>query len=160
MAASSLRPSAPAQLRQREVQRIAAEIGRAGNVEVLISRPGERVTGVYERAIDTPTGRHAVLRRQDSITIAPWTAALKPMRGRAVTGLVQPAKVAWTLCWSCAAGSRQVSVWRMQTGLHATARICTRFTAIPICRAHRRSGILIARVGPARRQRRRRPRQR
>ena len=92
-----LRPSAPAQLRQRELQRIAAEIGRAGNVEVLISRPGERVTGVYERAIDTPTGRHAVLRRQDSITIAPWTAALKPMRGRAVTGLVQPAKVAWTL---------------------------------------------------------------
>ncbi len=32
---------------------------------------------------------------------------------------------------SCAAGSRQVSVWRMQVGLPATARICTRFTAIP-----------------------------
>ena len=31
-----------AQLRQREMQRIAAEIGRAGNVEVRISRPGER----------------------------------------------------------------------------------------------------------------------
>ncbi len=92
-----LRPSAPAQLRQRELQRIAAEIGRAANVEVRISRPGERVTGVYERAIDTPTGRHAVLRRQDTITIAPWTAALEPMRGRAVTGLVQPGKVAWTL---------------------------------------------------------------
>ena len=92
-----LRPTAPAQLRQRELQRIAAEIGRAGNVEVRISRPGERVSGVYERAIDTPTGRLAVLRRQDSISIAPWTSTLEPMRGRAVTGLVQPGKVVWSL---------------------------------------------------------------
>ena len=92
-----LRASAPAQLRQRELQRIAADISRAVNVDVQISRPGERVSGVYERAIDTPTGRLAVLRRQDSISIAPWTSALEPMRGRAVTGLVQPGKVAWSL---------------------------------------------------------------
>lgn len=79
------------------MHRITADIARASGVEVRTARPGERVSGVYERTIDTPTGRLAVIRRQDSISIAPWNAALEPMRGQAVTGSVQQNRVAWSL---------------------------------------------------------------
>ena len=92
-----LRTSALSQLRERELQRITADIARANGVKVRFARPGERVSGVYERAIDTPTGRLAVIRRQDSISITPWNAALEPMRGQAVAGAVQHSRVAWSL---------------------------------------------------------------
>ena len=92
-----LRTSALPQLRVRELQRITADMARASGVEVRAARPGERVSGVYERAIETPTGRLAVIRRQESISLAPWNAALEPMRGQAVTGAMQQTRVAWSL---------------------------------------------------------------
>ena len=59
--------------------------------------PGSRVSGVYERAFSTPTGKFAVIRREDTYTLAPWKAALEPMRGQAVTALIGPNRVTWTL---------------------------------------------------------------
>ena len=50
--------------------------------------PGSRISGVYERSISTPTGKLAVIRREDTFTLAAWKPALEAMRGRAVTGLV------------------------------------------------------------------------
>ncbi len=92
-----LRSSALAQLRQRELQRITVDVARGTNVEVRAARPGDRVNGIFERTIDTPTGRLAVIKRSDSITIAPWNVSLESMRGREVSGLVQQARVAWAL---------------------------------------------------------------
>ena len=58
---------------------------------------GSRISGIYERAIATPTGKVAVIRREDTYTLAPWKAALEPMRGQAVTALMGPNRVVWTL---------------------------------------------------------------
>jgi hypothetical protein len=63
----------------------------------LPHEPGSRVSGVYERSISTPSGRLAVIRREDTFTLAPWKPALEPMRGRAVNGLIGPNRVSWTL---------------------------------------------------------------
>jgi hypothetical protein len=49
--------------------------------------------GVYDHAIVTPIGKIAVIRRQETFTLAPWKPTLEPMRGRAVTGLVGATRV-------------------------------------------------------------------
>jgi hypothetical protein len=52
---------------------------------------------VYERSVSTPTGKLAVIRREDTFKLARWSAALEPMRGQMVLGTVGPQRVTWTL---------------------------------------------------------------
>jgi hypothetical protein len=61
------------------------------------NEPGTRVSGVYERSISTPSGKLAVIRHEDTFKLAPWNAALEPMRGRAVFGAIGQHRVTWTL---------------------------------------------------------------
>jgi hypothetical protein len=84
-------------LRNAETDRIVQQVSRELNVTYVPSEPGARVTGVYDRAITTPTGKLAVLRREDTFTLAPWRPALEPFRGRAVSGVVSPNRVTWGL---------------------------------------------------------------
>ena len=58
---------------------------------------GDRVSGVYDRIITTPTGKLAAIRNQDTFTLAPWKPALEPMRGHAVIGFIQEHRVTWML---------------------------------------------------------------
>jgi hypothetical protein len=84
-------------LRQRETAHLAEALSRQLNAIHVPHEPGSRISGVYERAIATPTGKLAVIRSADTFTLAPWKPALEPLRGRAVLGLVGPARVMWTL---------------------------------------------------------------
>jgi hypothetical protein len=86
-----------AALRQREQASLAETLSRQLNAVYLPHEPGSRVSGVYERAISTPSGKLAVIRREDTFTLAPWKPALEPMRGRAVMGLVGQHRVTWAL---------------------------------------------------------------
>jgi hypothetical protein len=73
-------------LHQREQARIVQALSRQLKAAHMPHEPGARISGIYERAISTPTGKLAVIRREDTYTLAPWKAALEPMRGRAVMG--------------------------------------------------------------------------
>jgi type IV secretory pathway VirD2 relaxase len=84
-------------LRQRETARLADTLSRQLNAIHVPHEPGSRISGVYERAIATPTGRLAVIRSAETFTLVPWKPALEPLRGRAVLGLVGPNRVEWTL---------------------------------------------------------------
>jgi type IV secretory pathway VirD2 relaxase len=84
-------------LRQAETQRLVRDLSQRLNATFVASEPGARISGVYDRAIATPTGKIAVIRQQDTFTLAPWKPVLEPMQGRAVTGLVGAARVTWTL---------------------------------------------------------------
>ena len=99
--ASAAEPSATprimATLRQRETTRMVEALSREFDAAYIPQEPGGRVRGIYERWVTTPTARLAVIRRQDTFTLAPWKPALEPMRGRAVTGFVGPNRVTWTL---------------------------------------------------------------
>ena len=86
-----------ATLRKLETARLAAALTTELNAEFIPKSAGERVTGIYVRAIDTPTGKIAVIRNQDTFTLAPWKPALEPMRGLQVTGSISPNRVSWTL---------------------------------------------------------------
>jgi Protein of unknown function (DUF3363) len=64
------------------------------NASYMPHEPGSRVS---ERAISTPNGRLAVIRREDTYTLAPWKAALEPMRGQTVAVVIGPNRVTWSL---------------------------------------------------------------
>ena len=84
-------------LREVETQRIVRDLSRRLNATFVAAPPGNRISGTYDHSFATPSGRIAVIRREDTFTLAPWKATLEPMRGRLVTGLVGPTRVSWTL---------------------------------------------------------------
>jgi Protein of unknown function (DUF3363) len=90
-------PEAIATLRQRETRRVSQALAAELNASYIPHAPGRRIDGVYERAVTTPTGRLAVIRREDTFTLAPWKPALEQMRGRAVIGFVGQNRLTWTL---------------------------------------------------------------
>ena len=90
-------PQMLALLRQRETARLAQSVSRQLNAMHVPQEPGNHISGVYERSISTPTGKVAVIRREDTFTLAPWKPALEAMRGRMVTGLLHPHRVSWVL---------------------------------------------------------------
>jgi hypothetical protein len=91
------KPDMMRSLRQRETAHLTEMVSRQLNAIHVPQEPGSRISGVYERAVTTPTGRLAVIRSADTFTLAPWKPALEPLRGRAVLGLVGPNRVMWTL---------------------------------------------------------------
>ena len=91
------KPDMMRSLRQRETAHLAETLSRQLNAIHVPHEPGSRISGVYERAIATPTGKLAVIRSADTFTRAPWKPALEPLRGRAVLGLIGPNRVMWTI---------------------------------------------------------------
>jgi hypothetical protein len=83
-------------LRQTETQHLAAHVSRRLNAAFVPATPGARITGTYDHAITTPTGKIAVIRREDTFTLAPWQPALEPFRGQAVAWIVGPTGMTWT----------------------------------------------------------------
>ncbi|WP_072387664.1 DUF3363 domain-containing protein [Hyphomicrobium sp. CS1BSMeth3] len=83
-------------LRQAETQQLTADVSRRLNAAFVPALSGARITGTYDHAITTPTGKIAVIRREDTFTLAPWRPALEPFRGQAVAGIVGPTRMTWT----------------------------------------------------------------
>jgi hypothetical protein len=84
-------------LQQRERAQLAETLSRQLNATYMPNEPRSRVSGVYERSISTPSGKLAVIRQEDTFKLAPWSAALEPMRGRMVMGAIGQQRVTWTL---------------------------------------------------------------
>ena len=93
----AIKPQLLAALRQREMQRLATALSRELGAAYLPQEAGTRIVGIYERSVSTPSGRLAIIRQEDTFTLAPWRPSLEPMRGRAVTGIVTPSRVSWSL---------------------------------------------------------------
>jgi hypothetical protein len=91
------KPGMMRSLRQRETAHLTETLSRQLNAIHVPHEPGSRISGVYERAIATPTGKLAVIRSADTFTLAPWKPSLEPLRSRAVLGVVGPNRVMWTL---------------------------------------------------------------
>jgi hypothetical protein len=84
-------------LSQRETQRLATTLSRELGAAYLPQELGTRIAGIYERSVSIPTGRLAIIRQEDTFTLAPWRPSLEPFRGRAVTGIITPSRVIWSL---------------------------------------------------------------
>ena len=92
-----LKPDALATLRQHETERLAGDPARQYGVPLAPTVPGVAFSGVYDRAIITPTAKLAIIRTGTSVTVAPWRPALEAMRGQRVQGIVHQTRVVWSL---------------------------------------------------------------
>ena len=90
-------PGMMAELRKVETERLVKDLSKHLAAEFMPTAPGARISGIYDRAISTPTAKIAVIRREDTFTLAPWKPALEPLRGLAVTGTIGSNRVTWTL---------------------------------------------------------------
>jgi hypothetical protein len=91
------KPDMMRRLRETETQRLAADLSRRLNASYLPAEPGRQIGGIYEFSVTTPTGKLAVIQRQDTFTLAPWRPGLEPFKGRAVMGMIGPNRVTWSL---------------------------------------------------------------
>jgi hypothetical protein len=90
------RPDMMRVLRRLELERLIADLSRELRA-TYVSHDGDRhVSGIYDRAIVTPTATLALIRRDDTFTLAPWKPALEPLRGQAVTGWIGASRITWT----------------------------------------------------------------
>ena len=65
-----------ASLRALETGRLVDDLSHELKSGYVPSDQGTRVSGIYDRAIVTPTGKLAVIRNADTFTLAPWKPAL------------------------------------------------------------------------------------
>jgi hypothetical protein len=91
------KPQASLVLGQREARHLARTLARELNLVHVPHRAADRISGVYDRSITTPNGKLALIRNQDTFTLAPWKPALEPMRGRTVTGQFQHHRIIWAV---------------------------------------------------------------
>jgi hypothetical protein len=84
-------------LRQSETERLAQGLSHVLDATYVAMVPGNRITGIYDRSIATPSGRIAVIRNGDTFSLAPWRPSLEQYRGQAVRGIVGPSRVNWAL---------------------------------------------------------------
>lgn len=84
-------------LRQSEAERLVQGLSQVLQATYIAAEPGKKITGVFDRAITTPSGRIAVIRNGDTFSLAPWRPVLERYRGQAVSGMVGPSRVTWSL---------------------------------------------------------------
>lgn len=56
-----------------------------------------RIDGVYKQHLDRPSGRFAIIERQNDFTLVPWRKVLERNRGLSVTGQMGKGQISWTL---------------------------------------------------------------
>jgi hypothetical protein len=91
------KPDMMRRLRQAQTERLTGDLSRRLGASYVPAEPGRQIVGIYDRSVTTPAGKLAVIRHQDTFTLAPWRPALEPFKGRAVIGLVGPTRVTWSL---------------------------------------------------------------
>lgn len=93
-----LGPGLIASLRAQELARVADNIARETGETWAESKPGDRVSGVYQRRVDLVSGRFAMIEDGLGFQLVPWTRGLEERLGQEVTGTISPGGgVDWAL---------------------------------------------------------------
>lgn len=85
-------------LRARELERVASNIAQQAGGEWMQAKPGESVSGLYQRRVDLVSGRFAVIDDGLGFQLVPWTRGLEEQLGKEVRGVMSPGGgVDWAL---------------------------------------------------------------
>ncbi|WP_395398194.1 relaxase/mobilization nuclease RlxS [Novosphingobium sp. BL-8A] len=84
-------------LRRRELLRVAAGLEDEFGRPYREARQGEPIEGVYRRAVDLVSGKHALIERSRDFTLVPWRPALEKQVGKSVSGLMRTGGINWTI---------------------------------------------------------------
>lgn len=94
-----------AELERCDLDAAGAELSRnLGKPYRRAPRAGD-IEGVYREPLDRPSGRFAVIERQDGFTIVPWRKVLERNRGLNVAGQIGKGQISWVLTKGRSIGS-------------------------------------------------------
>jgi hypothetical protein len=91
------RPDLIKLLRRRELLRIAESLSGELGVEFVETKSGERVEGIFRRAVAATNGRYALIERSRDFTLVPWRPMLEPHVGRRMSGVLRGGGMNWTI---------------------------------------------------------------
>ena len=84
-------------LRQRELNRTSQEIAQETGLRHVTPRPGERIEGIYRRAVAVGDQRYAVIERSHEFSLVPWRPVLDRALGKPVSGVMRDGPISWTI---------------------------------------------------------------
>jgi ferric-dicitrate binding protein FerR (iron transport regulator) len=90
-------PGTLAQLRRRELLRVAQGLSGELGLPFGEAAAGERIEGVCRRRIDGMSGRFALIERAHDFTLVPWREVLERHVGKEVSGVVRGGGISWTI---------------------------------------------------------------
>lgn len=86
-----------ATLREREVDRVGAEMAETKGLPFRVATDGETVTGKFTGTVQLSSGKFAVVEKSHEFTLVPWRPVIAPQLGREVSGIMQGGSVSWQL---------------------------------------------------------------
>lgn len=84
-------------LRRRELARVAGQLSGELGLAYVEAGKGERIDGVYRRALDLASGRYALIEKSRDFTLVPWRPVLDHHLGRQVSGIMRGDGISWTI---------------------------------------------------------------
>ena len=58
---------------------------------------GVAFAGVYQRSVDLPQGRFALIAKSKEFMLVPWRPAMERQRGRSITVKIRGSGIEWTV---------------------------------------------------------------
>ncbi len=86
-----------ANLREREVARVGAEMAGSKGLPFRSAADGETVSGKFTGTVQLSSGKFAVVEKSHEFTLVPWRPVIDRQLGRQVAGIVQDGSVSWQL---------------------------------------------------------------
>lgn len=86
-----------ANLREREVARVGAEMAEGKGLPFRASANGESISGKFTGTAQLSSGKFAVVEKSHEFTLVPWRPVIDRQLGREVMGVVQGGSVSWQL---------------------------------------------------------------
>jgi hypothetical protein len=84
-------------LQRRELLRMAGQLSDELGLAFVEVRSGERVEGVYRRAVEFASGRLALIEKSREFTLVPWRPVLERSLGKEVSGIARGAAISWSI---------------------------------------------------------------
>jgi len=86
-----------ANLREREVARVGAEMAEGKGLPFRAAADGENINGKFTGTAQLSSGKFAVVEKSHEFTLVPWRPVIDRQLGREVMGVVQGQSVSWQL---------------------------------------------------------------
>jgi len=84
-------------LRRRELIRVAGQLSDELGLGYVENGKGDRVEGVYRRAIDLASGKFAIIEKSREFTLVPWRPVLERHLGQQVSGMMRGDGISWAI---------------------------------------------------------------
>ncbi|WP_268877523.1 MULTISPECIES: DUF3363 domain-containing protein [Hyphomicrobiales] len=86
-----------ANLREREVARVGAEMASSKGLPFRAAADGENISGKFTGTAHLSSGKFAIVEKSHEFTLVPWRPVIDRQLGREIAGIVQGGSVSWQM---------------------------------------------------------------